>query len=124
MRLPLFFENSSVPVFLSLFAPIQIYAISIGIAVFSRGKMDTTTRVHETIHYRQWLELGFVGFLLLYPLFWVINLFKGMGGAEAYLQIPFEKEAYANQDDLGYIFRRKPYAWARKEVVSVHPPVS
>lgn len=124
MRLPVFFENSSIPVILSLVAPIEIYAISLGIAVFSRGKINTTMRIHETIHYRQWLELGFIGFLILYPTFWLWNRLRGMSGAEAYFEIPFEKEAYSNQGDLGYLFRRRAYAWARKEVVPVHPPVS
>lgn len=125
MKLPIFFENSVVPVLLSYFAPIQVGAISLGFAVFSRGKLSTTSRIHETIHYRQWLELGFIGFLVLYPTFWVWHLLRGMSGAEAYFQIPFEKEAYANQDDIGYLFRRKPYAWARKEgMASLHPPVS
>lgn len=114
MKFPLFFENSAVPAALSRFAPIEIYAISIGLVVFSRGEMGTKTRIHETIHYRQWLELGFVGFLFLYPAFWLWYKLRGMGGEAAYREIPFEKEAYANQDDLGYLFRRKAYAWARK----------
>lgn len=124
MKLPLFFEDSAVPVFLSRFAPIKIGAISLGIAVFSRGKMNASTRMHETIHYRQWLELGFIGFLLLYPAFWLWNRLKGLDGATAYFEIPFEKEAYANQDDLGYLTRRKSYAWAREDVDTVRPPLS
>ena len=124
MKFPLFFENSAIPVILSRVAPIEIYAISIGLAVFSRGKMGTATRIHETIHYRQWLELGFIGFLLLYPSFWLWNLMRGMDGRKAYIEIPFEKEAYANQNDLGYLFRRRLYAWASKDVDALHPPVS
>ena len=124
MKFPIFFENSIVPVVLSYVAPIEIYAISLGVAVFSRGKMNASTRIHETIHYRQWLELGFVGFVVLYPAFWLWNRLRGMSGSQAYFEIPFEKEAYANDNDLGYLFRRRPYAWARKDVDAVRPPVS
>lgn len=111
MPLPIFVENSRIPVWLSKFSPIDIGAISLGPFVISRGKFNTKTRIHETIHYKQWVELGFVGFLILYPAFWIVNLMRGMSGPDAYFNIPFEIEAYDNQGDLGYIFRRKPFAW-------------
>jgi len=111
MPLPIFVENSRIPVWLSKFSPIDIGAISLGPFVISRGKFSTKTRIHETIHYKQWVELGFVGFLILYPAFWIVNLMRGMSGPDAYFNIPFEIEAYDNQGDLGYIFRRKPFAW-------------
>lgn len=113
MNLPIFIENSSLPVILSRVSPIDIYAISLGPFVISRGTINARTRVHETIHYKQWVELGFIGFLLLYPTFWIVNRLRGMSGPDAYFNIPFEVEAYDNQGDLGYIFRRRPYAWAR-----------
>jgi hypothetical protein len=111
MPLPIFVENSRIPVWLSKFSPIDIGAISLGPFVISRGKFNTKTRIHETIHYKHWVELGFVGFLILYPAFWIVNLMRGMSGPDAYFNIPFEIEAYDNQGDLGYIFRRKPFAW-------------
>jgi len=111
MSLPIFIENSRIPVWLSKLSPIDIYAMSLGPFVVSRGTINTKTRIHETIHYKQWIELGYVGFLILYPTFWIINLMRGMSGPEAYFNIPFEIEAYENQSDLGYIFNRKPYAW-------------
>lgn len=113
MKLPLFFEDSKIPVILSKIGPIEIGAISLGIAVFSRGKMSDTTRRHETIHYRQWLELGFIGFLILYPLLWLIDVASGMSGYDAYRLSPFEKEAYNNQDDVTYFEKRKLFAWMR-----------
>ena len=111
MSLPIFIENSRIPVWLSKLSPIDIYAMSLGPFVVSRGTINTKTRVHETIHYKQWIELGYVGFIILYPTFWIINLMRGMSGPEAYFNIPFEIEAYDNQNDLGYVFNRKHYAW-------------
>jgi hypothetical protein len=122
--LPVFVEDSKLPVILSKVAPIEIWAISLGLFVFCRGKLSLGDKIHETIHYKQWIELGILGFMFLYPAFWLLNLAKGMGGKEAYLKIPFEVEAYDNDNDIGYIFRRKPYAWARKDVASLRPPVS
>ena len=122
--LPVFVEDSKLPVFLSKLAPIEIWAISLGFFVFCRGKLSLGDKIHETIHYRQWIELGIVGFMVLYPAFWFFNLLRGMGGEEAYRKIPFEVEAYENDSDIGYIFRRKPYAWARKSVAPLRPPVS
>lgn len=115
MKLPVFIENSKAPIILSKISPIDIYAISLGPLVISRGKMGPKTRIHETIHYRQWVELGFVGFMILYPSFWIFNRLRGMSGPDAYFNIPFEIEAYENQSDLGYIFHRKAFAWARSK---------
>jgi len=121
MKLPIFIENSKIPVWLSKLSPIDIYAISLGPFVISRGTFNTKTRIHETIHYKQWVELGFIGFLLLYPAFWIVNRARGMSGSDAYFNIPFEVEAYDNQGDLGYIFSRKPYAWLTQKKESQNP---
>jgi len=109
--LPIFIENSKVPVWLSKIAPIEINAISFGIWVWSRGEMSETTKRHETIHYKQQLELLFVFQWLLYGLFWLVNLVKHRDGAVAYQRIPFEIEAYGNQSKVNYIENRKRYAW-------------
>jgi hypothetical protein len=63
---PIFIERSFVPKLLSFFAPIEIGAITLGFVVFSRGTVSDSTRRHETIHFQQYLETLFVGFLLLY----------------------------------------------------------
>ena len=113
MRLwkPKFIENSKIPVWLSYLSPIDIGAITLGPIGIRRGEMSETTKRHETIHFQQYLELAFVGFLVLYPLCWIINLLRGQRGSEAYYNIPFEKEAYANQDHPYYLISRKRYCW-------------
>lgn len=111
--LPVFKENSRVPVVLSRVSPIEISAISLGLYVFARGELTKTAKRHETIHYLQWRELGFLGFILLYPLFWLVNLVRYRDGALAYLESPFEREAYGHEDESGYLATRRPYAWVK-----------
>ena len=66
---PILIENSKVPVWLSYLSPIDIWAINFGPFVWCRGVMNERTKVHETIHYQQQLELLFVGQWILYVLF-------------------------------------------------------
>ena len=108
---PWFFENSKVPVFLSYFTPITIGAITIGPFVFSRGEMSEETKNHETIHWQQYIECGIIGFIILYYLFYAINLVRYRDGELAYYMIPFEKEAYDNDNNLDYLETRKRYSW-------------
>ena len=108
---PIFVENSRVPVILSYFSPIDIWAISLGIFVFSRGLIGPVTRQHETIHYHQWRELGFVLFPVLYVWYWLRNLLRGMDGEDAYYAIPFEEEAYDHERTPNYFEDRIKWAW-------------
>ncbi len=110
---PIFVENSRLPAILSKISPIDIWAISLGLFVFCRGEMSAETKNHESIHFKQWVELLFIGFLVLYPLFWIVGLFKYRDGAHAYMMIPFEQEAYGNDQDLNYLNNRKLYAWVK-----------
>lgn len=108
---PWFIENSKIPVWLSYISPISIGTITLGPIVISKGEMSEQTRRHETIHYQQYIDVLFVGFWPLYLFYWVINLLKGMSGSEAYINIPFEIEAYANDHNEDYLQNRKRYAW-------------
>ena len=64
-----------------------------------------TTKVlnHELIHEAQVKELGLIRFYLMYLWFFVKGGYKRAN--------PFELEAYAHDDDLGYLNYRKSYAW-------------
>jgi len=110
-RFPIFRENSKIPVWLSYVSPITIGAISLAFFVFSRGKMSAETKQHETIHYYQWRELGFLLFPLLYGYYYLKGYIKYREGAAAYMSIPFELEAYSCQDLEGYLGRRPFWAW-------------
>ena len=73
--------------------------------VFVRGKsISEKTLRHEKIHFAQQKELLIVFFYLLYLIFWI---FKG------YRNIPFEKEAYSNQNDFFYLKKRRFFAWIK-----------
>lgn len=108
---PWFFENSKIPVWLSYFAPIDIGAITLGPFVISRNEMSDVTKRHETIHWQQYIELGVLGFPVLYLLYWLMGLWKYRDGKVAYMMIPFEQEAYSNDEDFTYLVNRKRYKW-------------
>lgn len=108
---PKFVEDSRIPALLSKVGPIEISAISLGMFVFSRGKISAVTRQHESIHYLQWRELGFVLFPPLYGWFYLRNRLRGLSPQQAYLQNPFEREAYTQQSAWQYLQRRHFLAW-------------
>ena len=108
---PWFIENSKIPVWLSYVSPIEITAITLGPIVISRNEMSEVTKRHETIHFQQYIETGFIGFIFLYFGFWLWNLLKYSNGEEAYYNIPFESEAYSNHEDESYLENRKRYSW-------------
>lgn len=79
------------------------------ILFFKESKLAQTER-HERIHIRQQQELFVIPFYVLYFLFYFINIFKKV---DSYRNIPFEKEAYANDDNLEYLKTRKKFAWTK-----------
>jgi hypothetical protein len=68
---------------------------------------------HEKIHLRQQIELLLVFFYLLYLLHYALNLIKFRNHYLAYINIVFEKEAYAMDGDLEYLRKRRFWEWAR-----------
>jgi hypothetical protein len=76
------------------------------------GANDMTTLLnHERIHVRQQLELLILPFFIIYIAEWLVLLLKYRNKNLAYRNISFEKEAYDNADELGYLKNRRPYAW-------------
>lgn len=106
-------ENSKIPVWLSYLAPIEIGAITMGFIVFSRGEMSERTKRHETIHYQQFLETGFIGFLLIYLWDYVLGYAKYKNGAVAYRQIRAEREAYKFDHQEDYLEKRVRWKWLK-----------
>ena len=113
---PWFVENSRIPSWLSKISPIEINAITLGPFVVSRGIMSEETKTHETIHWQQYIETGIIGFLILYLAYWLMGLAIYRDGKIAYHQIPFEREAYENQDNRYYIITRRRYSWRRYRI--------
>ena len=104
-------ENSRIPQALSLF--INIWAITLYPFIICKGKLDQQTRTHEIIHLHQQRELLLIGFYLLYVWYWLVGVWKLRSFHGAYMYIPFEKEAYANDQDPTYPINRKAFSWRK-----------
>lgn len=61
---------------------------------------------HEKIHLQQQLELLIVPFFLWYFLEYLIRLVQYKDKHLAYRNISFEREAYANEKEFGYLKKR------------------
>ena len=63
---------------------------------------------HERIHTAQMREMLFLPFYIFYLMEWMVRLLRR---GNAYRSISFEREAYDNEHDAGYLDRRPPFAW-------------
>lgn len=68
---------------------------------------------HERIHTAQQRELLFVPFYVLYVIEWLFRLIQYRNRHDAYINISFEREAYANGHNLEYLSGRKFASWIR-----------
>ena len=122
------YRNKYIPV--QGFKAILLFGI---LFVKNNAKIDDVTMNHESVHSRQYVEVGILSLILLMPLVfnglwwlwlilsvfafyiwyiieWLIRLFmKG----NAYRNISFETEAYSNEDDVIYLESRKRFAWIK-----------
>jgi len=96
---------------------INVYGITLYPFIVCREEPGEITINHERIHILQQKELLILPFYLLYVFFWIINLFRYRKeenpGQVAYMNIPFEREAYQNQDNFTYLQERKRYSWRK-----------
>ena len=58
---------------------------------------------HERIHASQMKELLYILFYAWYVIEWIVRLIQYRDTREAYRNISFEREAYANQGDFSYL---------------------
>jgi hypothetical protein len=68
---------------------------------------------HEKIHFRQQIELLIIPFYVLYLFHYLLNLIRFRNRSKAYFNICFEKEAYANDENLNYLQQRGLYSWLK-----------
>ncbi len=66
---------------------------------------------HERIHLKQQRELLIVPFYILYIAEWLLRTLLYLDSYRAYQNISFEREAYANEDDMQYLSRRKTFGF-------------
>lgn len=77
--------------------------------IFLSDKKDKSHAVllnHEKIHIKQQLALLVVFFFIWYIIEFLMRLLQFKNRREAYYNISFEREAYANEKDLNYLKRR------------------
>lgn len=58
------------------------------------GEVSIRLYMHEQIHVKQQIRLGYWRFLICYLYEWIRGIFGGKTFMEAYFDISFEKEAY------------------------------
>lgn len=85
-----------------------------GILFARKGaNIDDLTLNHERIHAAQMRELLFVPFYVFYVIEYIIRIpMHDFDVYEAYRNISFEREAYANEQDLSYLKRRDLFAFS------------
>ena len=106
---PIIIQNSNIPKYLSIF--INIYAITLYPFIICREEMDEIVLNHEKIHLAQQRELWIIGFYLLYVYYWFLGKIAGETSLIAYLNIPFEVEAYSNESNIEYLESREKNSW-------------
>jgi hypothetical protein len=109
MKLPIIKENCG------FVNRIGYSGFSFGIWIlFARGvKVSPSLIRHETIHYRQQKEMLFVFLWIFYGVEYLVKRFKYKTHDDAYRNLSFEREAYANDDNADYLEQRKPFAWIK-----------
>jgi hypothetical protein len=68
---------------------------------------------HERIHLRQQLELLVLPFYVWYGLEYLLRLVYYKDRHKAYRNISFEREAYANEENLDYLKERRFWGFMR-----------
>ncbi len=68
---------------------------------------------HEKIHLRQQWELLVLPFFVWYFIEFIIRYLKYRNWTLAYRNISFEREAYANEDSLYYLSKRKFWSFLK-----------
>jgi hypothetical protein len=115
-RFPIFYVSPKCIRLISFCIPLSIEAITLGPIVISRNPLDECVRRHEKIHYLQYKELFFLGFLVMY----IWDFFRGYllykNWHKAYRRIRFEQEAYEYMFSNGYVQERERYAWRNYSV--------
>ncbi|MBQ8676009.1 MAG: hypothetical protein IJ139_06130 [Bacteroidaceae bacterium] len=81
--------------------------------IFTKMPLTHAELRHEQIHTRQMLEMLVIGFYVWYVVEWGIRLVQYRDSHIAYLNISFEREAYAQQNQRLYLRYRPPFASMR-----------
>lgn len=91
----------------------KFYAVNLFGVLFAKGPCSEQTINHERIHTAQMRETLFVFFYLWYAAEWIVKFFKYRDSFKAYHNISFEREAYANGDNLAYLKKRPFFSFLK-----------
>ena len=75
------------------------------------AEIDDVTLSHEAIHTAQMREMAYILFYVWYVAEFLAKLCRYRSWHEAYRAVGFEREAYANEADAGYLDGREAFAW-------------
>jgi uncharacterized protein YjcR len=98
-----------------LFLP-RFHALAIWpfiILKYKKLKEDEIIMNHERIHLKQQLELLWLFYFIWYFIEFLIHLIRTRNFMKAYNAISFEKEAYANEQNLNYLLDRKTWSFLK-----------
>ena len=88
-------------------------AINLFGVIFAKGELSERSVNHELIHSAQIREMLYVPFYVVYVAEWVCKSIRYRSFMEGYRNTSFEREAYGNQTDFGYLKRRKRFAFVK-----------
>ncbi|MFD2146667.1 hypothetical protein [Mucilaginibacter antarcticus] len=74
-------------------------------------RRDAVLIRHETIHLKQQQEMLVLPFYMVYLIIYLFNLFRFKNHDRAYKAIIFEREAYSNDREPGYVTNRPFWAF-------------
>ena len=100
--------------FLKFFLSKNIIGITLapfGIYLSKKYLSNVETINHESIHWKQQVEMLIIFFYAWYLIEWFIRIFTNFGNS--YRSLSFEREAYDNDGNLKYLETRKPYSWLK-----------
>ena len=101
-------RNNIIPI--KGFKAINLFGI---LFVRKNAEIDELTINHEEIHTAQMKELWYLLFYLWYAIDWLVKLVIYRNFRDAYVNVVFEREAYANDEDEDYLKTRKRFAFIR-----------
>ncbi|MGG5506439.1 MULTISPECIES: hypothetical protein [unclassified Myroides] len=96
--------------------PKNIAALTLFPFILYKKKTYTTDDIlvnHERIHLQQQVELLILPFYLWYAVEFLVHFAYLKNKGKAYRAISFEREAYANEENLEYLKTRRFYAFVR-----------
>lgn len=98
--------------FINLFTSKSVIGITLapfGVYLSKKYLTNKKTINHESIHWKQQMEMLILFFYVWYLTEWFLRIF--INGSKAYESISFEREAYQNEENPNYLETRKHYAW-------------